>query len=387
MREEFTRIGSNLDKPRKPHFLFAFYMAGGNVTIFQNLKEVIGRRDDVDSTWLPIDVHPDDFITKIPPISLNGSFRNSAATGSRIHSLQRSGVQFDAAFFFQHTIVTFLYGLRKRIPHLIAMDGTPLWFAENKFWYAHPRFEPGSLMARVKRRITRSVYAGAYRLLPMSYGVKESLINDYNIQEERVDVVPPGIDLAKWNGPDRVALSKNRNGRPLNVIFVGADYLRKGGDLLTAIASAEEFRNVHFHLVTKTFSGKPGPNIFVHSDMTINGNSLIDLYRGADIFVLPTRADTHSLASLEAMAMGLPVITTPVGGIVDIVRDGETGLLIPPDDMHALANRLRLLLGNEGLRLQLGRNGRAHVEQTFNLETNAGRILDLLKDAAASGKN
>ena len=85
--------------------------------------------------------------------------------------------------------------------------------------------------------------------------------------------------------------------------------------------------------------------------------------------------------------MGLPVITTPVGGIVDIVRDGETGLLIPPDDMHALANRLRLLLGNEGLRLQLGRNGRAHVEQTFNLETNAGRILDLLKDAAASGKN
>ncbi len=368
---------------RKPHFLFAFYMAGGNATIYHNLKETIGRREDIESTWLPIEMYPNDPITKIPPISLNGTFKNSAATGARIHALYRTGVQFDAAFYFQHTIVTFLYRLRRRVPHLIAMDGTPLWYAENELWYAHPHFNPASAMARVKRRITQSVYGGAYRLLPMSFGVKKSLIRDYHINEERVDVVPPGIDLAKWNGPDRTASHGQEPGRPLNVIFVGADYVRKGGDVLAAVASMEEFRNVHFHFVTKTFTGTPAPNIFVHSDMSINGNSLIELYRGADIFVLPTRADSHSLASLEAMAMGLPVITTPVGGIVDIVKEGETGLLVPPDDLRTLMDRLRLLLCNPDLRLQLGRNGRAHVEEKFNLERNAARIVDLLNEAAA----
>ena len=362
-------------------------MAGGNATIFQNLKAIIGRRDDIDSTWLPIEMYPEDPITKLPPISLNGTLKNSAATGARIHALHRSGIRFDAAFYFQHTIVTFLYRLRRRIPHLIAMDGTPLWYAENNLWYAHPHFDPGSIMARVKRKITQSVYAGAFRLLPMSLGVKESLIRDYNMREDRVDVVPPGIDLTKWNGPDRNALTNRRNGHPLNVIFVGADFLRKGGDILAKVASVEEFRNVHFHFVTKTFSGPHGPNVFIHSDMTINGNSLIDLYRTADVFVLPTRADSHSLASLEAMAMGLPVITTPVGGIVDIVNDGETGLLVPTDDLPALTDRLRLLLQNPELRFQLGRNGRAHVERTFNLERNAAKIVDLLNEAATGRVN
>ena len=85
--------------------------------------------------------------------------------------------------------------------------------------------------------------------------------------------------------------------------------------------------------------------------------------------------------------MGLPVITTPVGGIVDIVSDGETGLLVPTDDLRALTDRLRLLLNNPELRLQLGRNGRAHVERTFNLERNAAKIVDLLNEAATGRVN
>jgi glycosyltransferase involved in cell wall biosynthesis len=106
------------------------------------------------------------------------------------------------------------------------------------------------------------------------------------------------------------------------------------------------------------------------------------LYRDADIFVLPTRADLHSIAGLEAMAMGLPVISTTVGGIIDIYINDHNGLTIPVDDEGALAEALRKLVYDPELRRRLGANARKTVEEKFDLEKNARTIVEYLKQAA-----
>jgi glycosyltransferase involved in cell wall biosynthesis len=148
------------------------------------------------------------------------------------------------------------------------------------------------------------------------------------------------------------------------------------------LACEPEFRDIHFDFVTRAYQGPVAENIGVFDDLEPNSPRMVDLYREADLYALPTRADSHAIATLEAMAMGLPVISTPVGGVVDVVRDGETGFLVPREDPAALADRIRKLRDDRSLRLRLGRAGRQRVESEFNAETIAATVVDLLSRAA-----
>lgn len=366
-----------------PRLLFGAYMAGGNATILQNLQDVIATRPGVDSDWLRIEMDPESQRLDRRPrrAIIPGTIRNSLVTGERIGALERAGRPFDAAYFFQQTICMFLWRFRRRVPYLVALDGTPLWYAKNDLWYAQPRFDPTTLASRLKHRLTRRVYAGAFHLLPLSWSCRASLIEDYGIPPERITVVPPGINLDRYACPDR---SAPRPERPLRVLFVGADFKRKGGDLLVALAGRPEFQDVQFDLVTRSYAGPAAPNLRVHADLTTNSEPMVRLFRQADLFVLPTRADSHAIASLEAMAMGLPVVTTPVGGVVDVVEDGRTGFLVPRDDLEGLADRLRRLRADPGLRLELGRAGRRRVEARFDAAAVAETVVGLMLQAAAS---
>lgn len=367
---------------KKPTFLFAAYMAGGNGTILQNLEDVIGGRTDLGSAWLRIEMDAESKrMDRRPrrPI-LPGTIRNSFVTAQGIRRLEKAGVTFDAAYFFQQTICMFLWRFRRRVPYVIALDGTPLWFWKHELWYALPRFDPASLGARLKHEMTRRVYDRAFHLLPLSWSCRESLVQDYGIAPERITVVPPGINLATYVCPDRQVTGP---GRPLNLLFVGADFARKGGDLLVTLATQPEFADLQFHFVTKAYAGPRTANIHVYDNLTTNSAPMLALYREADFFVLPTRADSHSIASLEAMAMGLPVVATPVGGIVDIIEEEKTGYLVPRDDLAALADRIRRLRASKQLRVRLGLNGRRRVETHFNGETIAATVAGLLERAAA----
>ena len=93
-----------------------------------------------------------------------------------------------------------------------------------------------------------------------------------------------------------------------------------------------------------------------------------DLLSALDIFVLPSHSEGVSLALLEAMAASLPVIATRVGGLPEVVTDGENGLLIPPQDPEALATALERLLADPDLAQKLGGNARKQVEANFSLE-------------------
>lgn len=367
----------------KARLLFGAYMAGGNATILQNLQDVVSGRPDVEADWLRIEMDAESQrLDRRPRRSLvPGTIRNSMVTGERIARLERDGRPFDAAYFFQQTICMFLWRFRRRVPYLVALDGTPLWYARHDLWYAQPRFDPATLASRVKHELTRRVYAGAAHLLPLSWSCRDSLIEDYGIPPGRITVVPPGIDVGRYAAPDRSA--PRPAGRAFNVLFVGADFKRKGGDLLVALAGRPEFQDVQFELVTRSYQGPALPNVRVHDGLTTNSEPMLQLYRQADLYLLPTRADSHAIASLEAMAMGLPVVTCPVGGVVDVVEDGRTGYLVPRDDLEALAGHLRRLRADPGLRLALGRAARQRVVERFDAGAVAGTVVGLMLEAAS----
>ena len=83
------------------------------------------------------------------------------------------------------------------------------------------------------------------------------------------------------------------------------------------------------------------------------------------ILALPSRFEAFPLAILEAMLAGLPVVATDVGSVAEAVTDGETGLIVPPDDPEALAAALERLLADGELRARFGRSARARAELQF----------------------
>jgi len=94
----------------------------------------------------------------------------------------------------------------------------------------------------------------------------------------------------------------------------------------------------------------------------------------ADIFVLASFAEGLPVALMEAMALGIPCVSTPIAGIPELIEDSRNGLLVPPANPHALASALRRLAKDPDLRRELGKHARTTVEDGYNLATN----LDLL---------
>ena len=106
------------------------------------------------------------------------------------------------------------------------------------------------------------------------------------------------------------------------------------------------------------------------------------LYRAADVAVVPSHYEALGLSALEALACGLPVVASGVGGILDFITDGVNGLLCPPRDAHALADRLGAVLADADLRAQLRSQARASVEGTYDEAVVLGRFASLLSQLA-----
>ena len=87
-----------------------------------------------------------------------------------------------------------------------------------------------------------------------------------------------------------------------------------------------------------------------------------------DIYVQPSLFEGLPNSVLEAMAMGLPVVATHVGGTPELVQEGITGFLVPPKEPEAIAEKLMILLENQELRREMGRAGRKHIERYFTVE-------------------
>jgi len=217
-------------------------------------------------------------------------------------------------------------------------------------------------------------------ITPSPYVHNESeMINKFL---ERTVWIPPGVDTEVYK-PGKGDW-KSKYGLPENskiILFVGAmnrGHTHKGVDVLLKAFSMIKDEDTYLVLAGtgdmipdyKRISESLG--IINRTLFTgfIDEETLIDLYRASDMLVLPTLniAEGFGMVLIEANACGKPVIGSRVGGIKYVIKDGETGLLVPPGDPEALADAIRRLIEDPEKAEVMGQNGRKMVEKNYTWE-------------------
>jgi len=188
-------------------------------------------------------------------------------------------------------------------------------------------------------------------------------------RRERVVVIPPGVEV-----PPRPF---RQPGEKPVVLFVGRDFCRKGGDVL--LEAWRKLPSGAARLVLIGGNGEALPEGVEHYPYVSAFALKHYFYPRAQIFVFPTLAEGYGMVVLEAMAYGLSVAASQVGAIPEIVADGESGFLVPPGDVEALAGRLEELISDSRLCREMGIAGRQRALALFSLERRNALLAEVYR--------
>jgi glycosyltransferase involved in cell wall biosynthesis len=232
----------------------------------------------------------------------------------------------------------------------------------------------------------RAAYAFAHKVVANSQAAADRLLLE-RVPQEKIAVIPNGLNLQQF---------KPRQARsPLRKVIVVANLrAEKGHDVLVDAAAivGRRFPDATFEIVgdgperarlvaRAREAGVAGVCTFLgHRD------DVPARLGASDIFVLPSRSEAFPNAVLEAMATGLPVVASGVGGILELVDDGRTGLLVPSDDPAALADRLCGLMANPSLGATLGGAARAEVEGHYSFDRMVSAFDQLYASELEAGR-
>lgn len=205
---------------------------------------------------------------------------------------------------------------------------------------------------------------------------------------DRIHVIPHGLSLDRFH-----SVPAGDHGGPVRIVSVGRLVEKKGlSDLVKACARVQAAGHV---FTCDIYGGGPladqlqrlRDHLGLAGVVAFRGErdqeGIAKALAGADIFALtPCVTDDGDRDGIpnvmvEAMACSLPVVTTAAGGVLDLVRDGETGLVAPPHDITAIARNLTTLLTDPRRRRRLGAAGRAVAEEAFDIRVSAQRLAAL----------
>lgn len=373
-----------MDLPRPPHIGFVLERNLGHATHADNLRSIISKDRTLRATWCPIAFEVDGLGARIPVYGSNWTVRAGVRARRAVRRAHR-GDPLDALFVHTQVPAVLLGRWMRRIPTVVSLDATPLQYDELGHFYnhgvGHPRVEQAQQALNVR------CFRAAHQLVTWSTWAKVGLVDGYGIHPEQVRVIPPGVWCDRWITPPAGATIRGADD-VVRILFVGADLARKGGDVLLQAFQqlrAEHGRRVELHLVTKS-DVLLAPGVWRYGDLTANSDELKALYHRSDIFCLPTRADCLPMALSEAGATGLPLVSSAVAAIPEIVRDRQTGLVVPPGDVRALAGALSALVADPPLRKSLGESARALVVERYDAAKNSAEIVHLMIDIVGAAR-
>jgi len=213
----------------------------------------------------------------------------------------------------------------------------------------------------------------------------------------KVTSLPNAIDIGPYRA---VAARRPRvdNGR-LRLLYLGHIGMVKGTrDLIEAVEALDPGQClVELELVGDPLPGEDearlaakvkalsGPGKEISLIPAVSGRDKLACFERADIFVFPSHHEGMPMAVLEAMASGLPVVATAVGGVPELIKDGENGLLVPPRAPKALALALEKLCRDARLRSEMGRRN-ALLSQEFDIDRYAGRLAVIYRGLLPRGE-
>ena len=258
---------------------------------------------------------------------------------------------------------------RWRVPH-VAMFHT---LAEVKMRARVSEHEPASRIAA-----ELAIAAAADRIVVASRHELHLLTTLYAADESRISVVPCGVDLERFYPMDKEQARRAlelRDGDRI-ILFVGRIEPLKGIDILIS-AAAQLHEDENFRVLIVGGDGRAeaelatlralAERLDIDHHISFVGavphEDLPTYYNAADVCVVPSYYESFGLVAVEAMACGVPVVASRVGGLTSTISDGETGYLIPWRCPEPFAERLELLLDNDELRRSFGRAGREAVER------------------------
>lgn len=255
-----------------------------------------------------------------------------------------------------------------QVPYVLTLqEGDPIQYIKRKVWFVYPLFRRIFLRADVIQVISKYLADWARN---MGY-------------KGRVEVIPNGVDFAKFAPGQSSALTTGKI-----VLITTSRLVEKNavGDIIEALKFLPE--NVKLKilgtgplekvLMLKVESLKLGSRVeflghVPHYDISKY------LHR-ADIFVRPSLSEGMGNSFIEAMAAGLPVIATPVGGIPDFLKDGETGLFCRVNDPRSIAEQVERLMNDTNLRQKLVENGQQLVKDKYDWNLIASEMKEKIFD-------
>lgn len=213
----------------------------------------------------------------------------------------------------------------------------------------------------------------------------ESAVNDYGADESKVHVVPLGANVEEV--PPEELVLKRRPSDSCDLLFLGVDWDRKGGEI--AFETLLELEKLGIN-ATLTVCGCTPPREFVHERMVVlpfldkndekQRRQLDDLYLKSDFLFLPTRSEAFGMVFCDASAFGLPVITTDTGGVSGAVEEGKNGFMLPLDaDASSYAELIAKLFLDDDLYRGLVVSSRRTFDEKLNWDSWGRRVSGLIR--------
>lgn len=252
-------------------------------------------------------------------------------------------------------------------------------------------------------------------VVAVSESTKADVLRLFDVDPARVQVIHNGIDLEEYRERRDEAVLKRYGIDPARpyILFVGRITRQKGivhlvralqhldpGFQVVLCAGAPDTPEIAAEMKTAVEQARVTRPGVIWIDAMVSKEEVIALYSGAEVFVCPSIYEPFGIINLEAMACGTPVVASAVGGIPEVVVPGETGLLVPVEQMNEapfepvnadtfafdLAEAINELMRDEARRRSMGKKARERVEQAFSWDAIARKTAELYREVCQKNR-
>jgi glycosyltransferase involved in cell wall biosynthesis len=256
----------------------------------------------------------------------------------------------------------------------------------------HLRASEGRRLTPVYRAVERRYLATVDGVVCNSTETRD-VVTDLGVDPDATVVAPPAGDRFD-PGVDDATIAARARERPLQVVFVGNITPRKGLDTLlegVAAAGVDAELTVVGRAVDEAYAGTVRRTIRecsledrVEMAGELTDEALADTLRSSHVLAVPSRYEGFGIVYLEGMSFGLPAIASRAGGATDVVTDGETGVLVDPDDPGAVSRALQQLASDPDRLAEFGLAARRRYERHPDWDETTARVRRLLQDVRST---
>jgi glycosyltransferase involved in cell wall biosynthesis len=250
----------------------------------------------------------------------------------------------------------------------VNIDATAKQFV-TEYDYNPITFSP---MIRAQQRI----YDAADLIVARNHWAMSSLQDDYGLSESKILMARNSLKCPMVSRADFPA---RQPGELVRFVFVGNDFARKGGKQLLRLHQEHFADRVELNIFSKQATPDRSLRNVVWHGFTPREKMINEMLPQMDVFIMPTFEDMHPWALIEAASIGLPIISTKMAGIPDIVLHGQTGLLCGKKAWDEVAEAMSLLTSDTEKRQNMGIRAREHINRNFDPDNQFGGLVQRLK--------